>query len=80
MIHDGWSPYDNFALARHQQCLGHLLRRYHEMRQSATGGAVRFPRRIKKLLKPPSTCVTFMQQGRSVLMAWPFRGAGWTTN
>ena len=28
MIHDGWSPYDNFEKARHQQCLGHLLRRH----------------------------------------------------
>jgi transposase len=51
MIHDGWSPYDNFAQARHQQCLGHLLRRCHQMLQSATGGAVRFPRRIKELLQ-----------------------------
>ena len=31
MIHDGWSPYDAFAKARHQQCLGHLLRRCHEL-------------------------------------------------
>jgi transposase len=51
MIHDGWSPYDNFEQARHQQCLGHLMRRCHEMLQSATGGAVRFPRRIKELLQ-----------------------------
>jgi hypothetical protein len=27
MIHDGWSPYDQFLGARHQQCLNHLLRR-----------------------------------------------------
>jgi hypothetical protein len=27
MIHDGWSPYDQFEKARHQQCLNHLLRR-----------------------------------------------------
>jgi transposase len=51
MIHDGWSPYDNFEQARHQQCLGHLLRRCREMLQGATGGAVRFPRRIKGLLQ-----------------------------
>ena len=43
--------YDNFKQACHQQCLGHLLRRCHEMLQSATGGAVRFPRRIKGLLQ-----------------------------
>ena len=51
MIHDGWSPYDNFTQARHQQCLSHLLRRCHEMLLRATGGAVRFPRRIKEMLQ-----------------------------
>jgi transposase len=51
MIHDGWSPYDNFKQARHQQCLGHLLRRCHDLLHSATRGAVRFPRRIKELLQ-----------------------------
>jgi transposase len=51
MIHDGWSPYDNFTTARHQQCLGHLLRRCHELLATATRGAVHFPRRIKSLLQ-----------------------------
>ena len=51
MIHDGWSPYDNFEQARHQQCLGHLLRRCHEMLETATRGAVHFPRRVKGLLQ-----------------------------
>jgi transposase len=51
MVHDGWSPYDNFESARHQQCLGHLLRRCHEMLETATRGAVHFPRRIKGLLQ-----------------------------
>jgi transposase len=51
MIHDGWSPYDNFTDAVHQQCLGHLLRRCHEMAETATGGAVIFPRRVKELLQ-----------------------------
>jgi transposase len=50
MIHDGWSPYDNFAKAQHQQCLGHLLRRCEELLESATRGAVRFPGRVSKLL------------------------------
>jgi transposase len=50
MIHDGWSPYDNFLHADHQQCLGHLLRRSHELLETATGGAVRFPRRVSELL------------------------------
>src|SRR5262249_39392588 len=50
MIHDGWSPYDNFVNALHQQCLGHLLRRSHELLETATRGAVRFPRRVNDLL------------------------------
>jgi transposase len=51
MVHDGWSPYDNFVGARHQQCLGHLLRRCHELLQTATRGAVNFPRRVQGLLQ-----------------------------
>src|SRR6516164_5017283 len=51
MIHDGWSPYDQFEIARHQQCLQHLLRRCEEMEAAATRGAVRFPRRVAELLR-----------------------------
>jgi transposase len=51
MIHDGWSPYDQFANARHQQCLNHLLRRSDEMAATATRGAVCFPRRVAELLR-----------------------------
>jgi transposase len=51
MIHDGWSPYDQFKDARHQQCLNHLLRRADEMAAAATRGAVRFPRRVAELLR-----------------------------
>jgi transposase len=51
MIHDGWSPYDQFKDARHQQCLQHLLRRADEMAATATRGAVRFPRRVAQLLR-----------------------------
>src|SRR5919205_876012 len=51
MIHDGWSPYDQFEDARHQQCLNHLLRRAHEMAATATRGAVCFPRRVAELLR-----------------------------
>jgi len=49
--HDGWLPYDQFAAARHQQCLGHLFRRCSHMLEVATRGAVRFPRQVKTLLK-----------------------------
>jgi transposase len=51
MIHDGWSPYDQFKDARHQQCLNHLLRRADKMAATATRGAVCFPRRVAELLR-----------------------------
>src|SRR5262245_31260967 len=51
MIHDGWSPYDQFESARHQQCVQHLLRRADEMAAAATRGAVCFPRRVAELLR-----------------------------
>jgi transposase len=51
MVHDGWSPYDQFKDARHQQCLNHLLRRADGMEAAATRGAVRFPRRVAELLR-----------------------------
>jgi transposase len=51
MIHDGWSPYDQFEKARHQQCLNHLLRRADNMATTATRRAVCFPRRVAELLR-----------------------------
>jgi transposase len=51
MTHDGWSPYDPFKDARHQQCLNHLLRRADAMAATATRGAVCFPRRVAELLR-----------------------------
>ena len=50
MIHDGWSPYDSFEQAMHQQCLAHLLHRTSVLLEKATRGAVRFPRKVKALL------------------------------
>jgi transposase len=46
LIHDGWSSYDRFQQAVHQQCLAHPLRRARDLLQSATRGAVRFPRQV----------------------------------
>jgi len=51
MIHDGWSPYDNFLHAQHQQCLRHLLNRCDGLLETATRGAARFPRLIGELLR-----------------------------
>jgi len=50
IIHDGWSPYDRFDDAQHQQCLRHLLNRCDELLATATRGAVLFPRRVRDLL------------------------------
>jgi len=50
MIHDGWSPYDFFKEATHQQCLEHLLRRAEQLLERATRGAVRFPRKVRAFL------------------------------
>lgn len=50
MGHDGWSPYDFFQYATHQQCLAHLLRRAEALLERATRGAVRFPRKVKEFL------------------------------
>jgi transposase len=50
MIHDGWSVYDGFAQAAHQQCLGHLQRRCRELLETAVRGAVRLPRQILTLV------------------------------
>lgn len=46
MTHDGFSSYDRFTKAKHQQCLGHVLRRTRELEVKATRGAVHYPRRL----------------------------------
>jgi transposase len=51
LVHDGWSAYDPFTAARHQQCTQHLLRRCDEILETARGGAVHFPRRVAALLR-----------------------------
>jgi len=50
MTHDGWSVYDQFYDAHHGTCNGHLLVRCNRLLETATGGAVNFPRHIKALL------------------------------
>jgi transposase len=51
LIHDGWAVYDLFRRAEHQQCLTHLSKRCRELIESATRGAVRFPRAVQALLR-----------------------------
>ena len=50
LVHDGWSVYDRFAVAAHQQCLAHLQRRCQELLETAVRGAVRFPRAVLSLI------------------------------
>lgn len=50
LIHDGWSPYERFRQAGHQQCLRHIRGRCRELLETATAGAVRFPRAVHDLL------------------------------
>ncbi|MGH7290931.1 MAG: IS66 family transposase, partial [Myxococcota bacterium] len=50
LVHDGWSVYDRFASAFHQQCLRHLQRRCQELLETATRGAVRLPRAVLALV------------------------------
>jgi transposase len=49
MTHDGFSSYDRFTQALHQQCLGHVLRRLRELEAKAVRGAVHYPRRLVAL-------------------------------
>jgi transposase len=51
LIHDGWTAYDKFCRAVHQQCLTHLSKRCRELLECAKGGAVRFPRAVQALLR-----------------------------
>lgn len=51
LVADGWAAYGCFTQATHQTCLAHLLRRCGEMLETARGGAVRFPRRVKEILQ-----------------------------
>lgn len=51
LIHDGFCAYDVFSRAVHQQCLTHLSKRCRELIETATRGALRFPRAVQTLLR-----------------------------
>src|SRR3954470_15196644 len=46
LSHDGFASYERFGEAIHQQCLAHVLRRARDLLETATRGAVRFPRQV----------------------------------
>jgi transposase len=60
---DGWAPYRRFAQATLQSCLAHLLRRSSEMLETATRGAVKFPRAVAAVLKTALTLRDRRDQG-----------------
>lgn len=51
LVHDGWSVYDRFLQAIHQQCNAHLLNRCKELLEVARRGAARLPLAVKGLLQ-----------------------------
>lgn len=51
LVVDGWAPYRKFESATLQACLTHLLRRCSKILESATRGAVRFPRAVRQILE-----------------------------
>jgi transposase len=51
LVHDGWSVYNRFLCAIHQQCNAHLLNRCKDLLEVARRGAARFPLAIKLLLQ-----------------------------
>ena len=51
LVHDGASTYDRFREALHQGCVGHPLRRAHDLEQRQIGPARRFPRQVIDLIQ-----------------------------
>jgi len=51
MTHDGFSSYERFVDAAHQQCVGHVLRRAHTLEENATGRTKDFPRQVIDLFQ-----------------------------
>jgi transposase len=51
LVHDGFASYDRFLEAIHQGCVGHILRRAHDLEERHTGSARRFPRQVIDLMQ-----------------------------
>lgn len=51
LVRDGWGPYRGFKKAVHQTCAAHLLRRCHEMLETARGRGREIPRAVKAILR-----------------------------
>jgi transposase len=64
LTRDGWAPYDRFLCAHHGQCNAHLLRRCDHLLETATRGAVNFPRQVKALLLEALAVRDAREEGR----------------
>ena len=51
LVSDGLATYDALGLERRQLCFAHLLKRCSRLEEVKTRGAVRFPRRVARLLR-----------------------------
>jgi transposase len=51
LSHDGYSTYERFQQAIHQQCVAHILRRAQDLLSVAARGAVYFPRQVIALFR-----------------------------
>jgi transposase len=49
LVRDGWAPYRQFAHARHQTCLAHLIRRCHEIAEAHPRAV--WPRQVQAVLQ-----------------------------
>jgi transposase len=76
LIHDGFSSYDRFTEAIHQQCLFHVLRRARELLKDARAGAVRFPRQVIGLFTEAIHCRNEYVAGRVVPSEWEYARDG----
>jgi transposase len=63
MTHDGWTSYDRFKNALHQQCVAHILRRAHELCETAHGRAGDFPRQVIDLFETALECRDLCRAG-----------------
>jgi transposase len=64
LVHDGWSVYDWFTGAIHQQCNAHLLNRCRGLLDVARRGEARFPRALKALLQQGLATRDRYEQGK----------------
>jgi transposase len=63
MTHDGCASYDRFENALHQQCVAHVLRRAHDLCQTAHGRAQCFPRQMIDLFQNALECRDLCRAG-----------------